>query len=1262
MKILKIRLANLNSLVGEWSLDFTARAFDSDSLFAITGPTGAGKSTILDAICLGLYGCTPRLEAITEGANDIMSKGTGSCFAEIIFSTTRGTFMARWSQRRARKSPAGKLQSPAHVMAEWPSGNILEERSSRVPPLVAGLTGLDFRRFTRSMLLAQGAFSAFLQAKPDERAPLLEQLTGTEVYSRASKAVHLQRCEIQSRVAHICAQMTEHTPLSEPDRMALEHSLGEASAALGRLSSRIQSTRSHLNRHARLGEALLQQSSAEQAVQELLVQQKDFEPTRTLLRQAEAASPIIPLVQLAKKAKHHLSTLLEHHAAVLSENDQICKQQQSLQDHLKQCQKHYTSCIQDLERLRPIIHHARTLEHTWEQKKLQEKAIEAELGALQVAAEQAAKALQRQAGQLNDAENVLLQQQCELKQHSKDEALAAQLSLIEDRYANFKRCLRLHAETQLNERRAQQDLNRMCKSASEAAEAIVTLDTKVSAINQERTSLTDTRAKLSYGLSAAAIRQELQSRSTQLAALQELERSLDAWQEACLFSMQLEEELTQTRKKIKEHENSAVAVEEKVASLHAIVTLLSEQQILADSVSTLAALRAQLVHGLECPLCGAVEHPYSRDHSPHKHLPVTEDLKHTLTCRKAELLAAQNEQAVIQERLKQDFANLARLTHAAGDASTRMSNLEHQCSSGAEQLLHIPVENKPRHTQEMDLNNDQRSSKLRTVYRKALSAEKEKIRIAEDQTTAQLQAVEALENQQSALQIELEATLGKRSTAQRALELIRSQQILAERMAARAEGESSSAQMEYEAAHTALRSAYEPHAHPAHPLDDEPSALTTFIEQLQLRARRWHQLQTGAEKQAETCRTMRTDLQITQAQLSRTREQIENQQAILSAHQHQRHATEIQLQTALSDLGSPSSDEAERQLIHSVEASRRSLDQATLALHETEMRLTRVKEAVGQIEKQLAFQRIEVQTLEDDVAEKCQQSGFSGIDHVCASAMDMLEMQALQKQEQLLEGQLIEARALLAAADQQVQLKRADVQGLAEKADLETQLSTLVLEEQQALEQTGRLKAEVVTQGLISKRHTELKHELEKEEAALLQMSTLHELIGSSDGKKFRNFAQTLTLRRMLSQANIQLQRMTDRYILIPDGQRALEIAIIDRYQADEVRTVRNLSGGESFIVSLALALGLSQMASENVRVESLFLDEGFGTLDPEALDIALDALSHLRLSGKQIGVISHVDALKDRIDLKISVNPVGGGRSVLSGPGCQRCPQQGVS
>ena len=183
----------------------------------------------------------------------------------------------------------------------------------------------------------------------------------------------------------------------------------------------------------------------------------------------------------------------------------------------------------------------------------------------------------------------------------------------------------------------------------------------------------------------------------------------------------------------------------------------------------------------------------------------------------------------------------------------------------------------------------------------------------------------------------------------------------------------------------------------------------------------------------------------------------------------------------------------------------------------------------------------------------------------------------------------------------------------------------------------------------------EVQQQIELQKIECKRWDKLHTLIGSADGKKYRNFAQGLTFELMVSHANQQLKKMTERYLLIRDEEQPLALNVVDNYQAGEIRSVKNLSGGESFIVSLTLALGLSKMASRKVRVDSLFLDEGFGTLDEDALETALDTLSELQQDNKLIGIISHVPALKERISTQITVTPISSGRSMLAGIGCDQ-------
>ena len=166
----------------------------------------------------------------------------------------------------------------------------------------------------------------------------------------------------------------------------------------------------------------------------------------------------------------------------------------------------------------------------------------------------------------------------------------------------------------------------------------------------------------------------------------------------------------------------------------------------------------------------------------------------------------------------------------------------------------------------------------------------------------------------------------------------------------------------------------------------------------------------------------------------------------------------------------------------------------------------------------------------------------------------------------------------------------------------------------------------------------------------------LNDLIGSSKGDKFRIFAQRITLEMMIGLANIQLERMNGRYILaLTPGDGELKLSVIDNEQAGEIRPTENLSGGERFIISLALALGLSHISGSKTGIDSLFLDEGFGSLDEEALSTALEALGEVQREGrgeKLIGIISHVRALRERIPTQINVIPKREGCSLIKGQG----------
>ena len=259
MKILSVRLLNLNSLVGENYVDFTWPQFEESGIFAIVGPTGSGKTTILDAICLALYGLTPRLPKLSSDNDEIMSKSAGECYAEVLFETRRlgktERYRVKWSHHRARKKPDGKFQGASHELSNAETDEILETGVSNVPEAVARLTGMTFDQFTRSMMLAQGEFTRFLKSNKNERGDILEKITGTQVYGEISKMVFTRNKDEENRLATIREQSQGITLLDAEETAALSDKLKESEKKKTELRNRVQLVQSairHLDRLEKL--------------------------------------------------------------------------------------------------------------------------------------------------------------------------------------------------------------------------------------------------------------------------------------------------------------------------------------------------------------------------------------------------------------------------------------------------------------------------------------------------------------------------------------------------------------------------------------------------------------------------------------------------------------------------------------------------------------------------------------------------------------------------------------------------------------------------------------------------------------------------------------------------------------------------------------------------------------------------------------------------------------------------------------------------
>ncbi len=296
---------------------------------------------------------------------------------------------------------------------------------------------------------------------------------------------------------------------------------------------------------------------------------------------------------------------------------------------------------------------------------------------------------------------------------------------------------------------------------------------------------------------------------------------------------------------------------------------------------------------------------------------------------------------------------------------------------------------------------------------------------------------------------------------------------------------------------------------------------------------------------------------------------------------------------------------------------------------------------INDLKKEAKLKKEQTKKAKDTFYLKLKNENFEDIKDFQRSLLKPKEIEKLEKEKSKIEKEKIEIEAKLKEKEK-IKQKKFNQKILESK---EEELKTLSSTRDEVISKIASLKEKLKINEEKEKEVENIKKEKEREEKEFYTLDLLNTLIGSSDGGKYREFASSITLEFLISIANHHLQKLNDRYLL-NKVQNELEIEIIDQYQANIKRPIETLSGGESFIVSLSLALALSDLVSDKTKIGSLFLDEGFGTLDSESLEAVLSALNSLKNEGRIVGVISHMEALKERINKQIKIVKLQGGVS----------------
>jgi len=1210
MKILAIRLKNLASLAGEQIIDFTAEPLASAGLFAITGPTGAGKSTILDALCLALFGSTPRLDSVSPlnkvpdveseiGGGDernLLRRGCGSGYAEVDFVGVDGhRYRARWEVKRAREKIDGRLQASSQSLTDLDSGTLLASGKKReFKELLEARLGLTLAQFTRAVLLAQSEFSAFLKADDNERGTLLEKLTDTGLYSRLGQAAFEAAKQAKESLTRLEQQAGGLQPLEPEQREVLER---EHQAQLEELRKLQQQLKELEAQRQWLSELQRLENEREAARQQL----QDAEGERESLTEARR---ILDLFDRLAPQRHRFLRQQELEPLLGKAADSLARLQheaQSLQQRLDTLQSECEAAGNDLRAAEQARQDAepRLVQARREEERLQH--LNADLASIReesVQADAAASTGEATLKQLAEQQQRAAEQLATLTQQLETSAALQPLCAAWGGYRP-----RLQQAVQLAAR-LQQGQGELPALEAQAKAA----ETRQS---QAREALDNLQRERDSELGLA---EQLAGLHRQLDEWRQAERETEALSE--LWAQQLtltasQRELSDAHIRQQAELDSLVPQGKQLRSdrdaaeqaLKVTLALL-ERQRLARS-ENVEALRAALVPGEPCPVCGSDEHPWQQTDA----LVASLDRHDDSEAERARQSLQEQDQC-LQELRDRHVA----LSTQLRQTQQRQGEVEAQLQALAPRLLALPA-----HTRLLEQPEAERSQWLEAQL-----------------TTLKDQIANTSQRQQQLLALQQRSeTLQQAWQAAREACVETTQQLARQRDALAHDSQQLDEELQAFAELLPADQLQRWRENPAQTFMQLDASIATRLQQLQQ--------QSELAEELRQCEQRRSDEQLQQ----RHRQE---KQAGCSVRLSEREKLLLACQQALrTSLGEQTSASAwQQQLDATIQAARQTQAEIDRQLNESKIGLTRLHSEQQNCRQRQAELEQERDALNAELA--TWRTSHPQLDDTTLAQLlhmdDQLITEARQRLQQNAET-LTRCRERLDGCLNRLNLHKQQQSEAPDAEQLQQRHAEQLQQCEQADQRCAETRAQLIDDDKRRSQSQALLAQIDAARAEHQRWGRIAALIGSSDGGAFRKIAQAYNLDLLVQHANVQLRQLARRYRLKRGGS-PLGLLVMDTEMGDELRSVHSLSGGETFLVSLALALGLASMASSKLRIESLFIDEGFGSLDPESLQIAMDALDSLQAQGRKVAVISHVAEMHERIPVQIQVRRQGNGQSDL--------------
>ena len=1232
MEITKIIIRNLTSLAGEHVLVFTPEPLRSAGLFAITGDTGAGKSTILDAICLALYNKAPRFENVqrlksediennelnTSDVRNYLRRGEKEASAIVEFTATTGAkYRASWFLTLKR---TGSYNKVVHTLEQL-SPNKCRYEKSELEERVIQAVGLDYGQFSRTVMLAQNSFANFLNARIEEKSALLEKLTGTEVYGAISIRIHEEKSKAEAALNKL--QVEKETvmrdQLGAEDISDYTQQISLLETARKDLENQCKITQQQLKWLDDYDKATAEVELCETAYSEAYKAYLELTNERNLL---ERYDDVLCQQSLFNEIINHRT------------NIEKCKQERSVAEGLL---KEANSKVQDMrtaydlatsrlvestkqmELRRPDIQRGLTIQGEIKEKMALLETRDQEMKLAQVDFEERKKELEVKKQELTDLGKHINSLQYTLQGLSiyrtmfeKFDTVKSKLTDLEKESVNNSSLHREMQEQQVAQQRLNGILEKGNREVQKSGDLLSTRKAEIAVYEQQNRMV-----------NISQLQKNIADNTQRVAALRSAKnlwtRLIKTFDEAEAAQIQV----NASRIAIDQYSKDLARLDQEI-NLAAQAFKSSQEDYAFHSSQSIEAMRRNLKEGAPCPVCGGTHHPYHTENAREigkifetielrykEAAENLEDLKNKARELRATLANKQGKYEVEQrnyERLtaeilsgKEDWKEFSALDSTFKECTTSVNRQARMIT--LEQLIDNTESALSRQQEELNVySTNQESINALNQLIRSLSE-----RVAEE--TAQVAQIDAQLKIVRAKQHDLKQRI--HISDRRLKEIYSDLDLMITDSGWMAKWRNSP---EHYAAH--LSALY-------HDWINTSKALDEALQKRDL-------TENFVSQQDRELQVAQQNINATRERRDATRELMRIKQDELATLFGSRTPEQVD-----KDLRDIVAEATERQLEAKVH-----YDNAQTELAEITGSKRKLEEDFQHFTLQYTQQSSQLDLWMHNYNRDHSPLRFAELERIFT---DKRDWNALRRQIADCKEQLTVTQNTRNLAEQNLNKVRQDtMRPDTQQGETRETLSNLLAATEQRIKETSERHARYAEKLML---HKKALHEAELmnqrftvAEDNLRWWMRLYKLFGSADGKKFREIAQSYTFEYLVAQANAQLQQLSPRYRLRTiEGTLALQI--IDREMFDQQRYVSSLSGGETFVVSLALALSLANLSSEGLSIGSLFIDEGFGNLDQDSLNLVMQALANLQSQqGRKVGIISHTEAIRTQISPRINV------------------------